>query len=90
MHARRNGIIILIVTLSVFIALALAGCGAPPLEPEDTEPAPVPEGKFEAWNAANNPSWVDASSSLTSTSYRSPATGPSRCPPITGRPFATA
>jgi hypothetical protein len=61
MHARRNGIIILIVTLSVFIALALAGCGAPPLEPEDTEPAPVPEGKFEAWNAANNPSWVDAS-----------------------------
>ena len=47
-----------------WILLAALGCVDQPddevLEPEDQDPVGSEEGKFETWNSANNPAYVDA------------------------------
>ncbi len=67
--------------------LGMAGCGAP--EPSlDNEEDVMDDGKYEAWNRANNPAYVD--STFVYEVDRLPVAGESANKPIPGDYWATA
>lgn len=57
-------------------------------EPEDLDPMGAADGKFEAWNSANNPAYVD--SNFLYYAHQLPATGEASRTPWPGDYFATA
>src|SRR5262245_21476523 len=67
-------------------AFALAACGGP--VDTDVEPDELPAGKYEAWNAANNPAYVD--NSFVYDVAALPVTGETSTPPTPGDYWATA
>ncbi len=71
-------------------SLSLAACAADDgddLEPEDMDPIGDEDGKFEAWNSANNPSYVDSTFILYAHQLPLEGTGQT---PIPGDYWATA
>ena len=58
------------------------------IEPEDLDPTAGEDGKFEAWNSANNPAFVDGTFLLYA--HQLPLTGQTERAPIVGDYWATS
>ena len=77
--------------LSWVLMGCLAGCVDQPedevLEPEDQDPIGAEDGKFEAWNSANNPAYVD--STFIQYAHQLPLSGGREKAPVPGDYWAT-
>lgn len=79
-------------TLAAAASLSFAACGEmedeADLEPEDVDPMAAGDGKFEAWNSANNPAYVD--SNFLYYAHQLPVTGAAERTPWPGDYWGTA
>src|SRR5262245_23157818 len=78
---------ILLVIMNSCLASCVDQADEETLEPEDLDPVGAEDGKFEVWNSANNPAYVDATFLLYA--HQLPLSGGREKAPVPGDYWAT-